>query len=167
MNKISYYTVIFAAIVTISHCGDVSTREAEEPTINDAVNACRNICVELNAESNATAVSLDYGNTEETTPPRMAEIHLLSSSGTATHVEPLEALIESGKELHFKLEPNGVRIVLYSTGDLAPLPTGSLFRVHWDSDAPMTVDIDTTRPIFAPPESNVGLKISPPVEIGG
>jgi hypothetical protein len=113
-------------------------------------------------------VDLSYHPSEGAVPPRMVEIWLGMGSGLAFESgSPGGAVTSSGKLFVAREEETGIRVVILSTSDLTPLPSGSLGRLVFRRDGPgsASVSILERMPIFAPQPANLGLSLPPMLQL--
>jgi hypothetical protein len=116
------------------------------------------------AQDGRLVVDLEYHPSEGAVSPRMMEVWLGLGSGIRfLKGEPLESVSSSGKLFVARDQPDGLRVVVLSTSDLAPMPTGALGRLYFEAtgQGSTTVSVLERMPIFAPPGANQGLSLPP------
>lgn len=121
--------------------------------------------------ADSAVIDLWYAPDEGQPGPRAMELWLrLPDTATLAAAEIGEAATAAGKTL--VAQPQGdhdLRLVIYGTASLDRVAGGRLatLRLTLATPGPATVELLERLPIFAPAEANTGLRLPPPLVIGG
>jgi hypothetical protein len=116
------------------------------------------------------AVDLHFSRGERSEAPRMMEVHLRLRHLRFLGSEPLSAALAADKQVVVQEQDGTLRAVLFATGNTSRLASGPLVRFDLAPDPEGTegrVEILDQRPIFAPPESDRGVTLGAPLDLGG
>ncbi len=125
----------------------------------------------VNAPSPVGALALDlvYERDPRQAGPRMMELRL-QIQGDLQYVrsERLAGALNADKDLVVQSEaPGRLRTLLYTTRNTTRLAPGPLVRFWFARTGPGEVRFVEQSPVFAPPETDVGVTFGAPVLIGG
>ncbi|PKN56104.1 MAG: hypothetical protein CVU56_17870 [Deltaproteobacteria bacterium HGW-Deltaproteobacteria-14] len=119
-------------------------------------------------------VDLWYAPTEGQAGPRAMELWLRLPGGvTLASADAGEAATAAGKTLVAQAHENHeLRLVIYGTASLDRVAAGRLASLRLDVTAPgpagsLQLELLDRLPIFAPAEANSGLRLPPPLALGG
>ena len=123
-------------------------------------------------------VDLHFNRGDKAEAPRMMELRLRLHGLRYVSSEALSAATAAGKQVVVQDDEGVLRTVIYATGNLNRLDSGPLVRYRLSREASAKVgfadptgnarvEILEQRPIFAPPEADLGVTLGKPLELGG
>ena len=174
-NRLSALLVAPALLLLVCACAEqVAKAPAPEPTPSgEAAPGLAGTTLELRAAESEGAdavVDLHFTRGDSAKAPRMMELRLRLHGLRYVSSEALSGVTTAGKELVVQDDEGVLRTVVYATGNLNRLDTGPLVRyrlVREASAGEARVEILSQRPVFAPPEADLGVTLGPALDVGG
>ena len=167
MTKINVVVVLCLLLLFVSSCqgnNNVEPGQVQAPIEKDNY-------LELEVEKTETGatcmVSVIYHKKQGNDGPRVMDLYLKTSSNVElVAYEAGEALNVARKNLMVRAgDENQLRLVALSQGNINRIQSGSVAKLQLrrtDSRG-ATVNIEISKPIFAPAEANHGLQLGDPI----
>jgi hypothetical protein len=130
------------------------------------------------SEGDDALVDLHFTRGDKADAPRMMELRLRLNGLRYVSAEALSAATAAGKEVVVQDDEGVLRTVVFATSNLNRLDTGPLVRYRLAkvgfadpareaSAGKASVEIQSLRPVFAPPEADIGVTLGAPLDLGG
>ena len=160
-------SVAVCLMVWVTGCQEAGPAGTQAASGTDgSVSAPLGLSLRAEARDPGGVVTLVYRAAAGRPGPRVAEIWLQPSDGLRlTRATAGTATTAAGKRLVAQQEDGRVRLVIYSSDNVLRVDSGVLARLTFAGEG--TVALVNRRPVFAPPDAERGIRIGPPVTVGG
>lgn len=115
-------------------------------------------------------VDLEFSRDEHRPGPRLMELRIEHSDNLEyVGSEELDAALSAGKSHHAQVQGHALRSVLMATDSIQAIDSGALVRYRFKrvGPGPASIALGDNMPIFAPPESNHGIRLGDAAILGG